>query len=158
MLLLVMLVELLATTTLSEVEVESLASATTTSATTSEEVSKDVIHVHVHVLATTWLTLSLLLLANTLLSKLIVDSSLLWVRKGLIRICDLLEFLLGCVRVVQILVWMVLDGKLLECLLQLGIISVPLHSQQVIVVFSLLLGFLLLLLSLLSSSCLGKSS
>ena len=77
--LLVMLVELLATTTLSKVEVESLASATTTSATTSEEVGKDVIHVHVHVLATTWLTLSLLLLANTLLSKLIVDSSLLWV-------------------------------------------------------------------------------
>ena len=158
MLLLVMLVELLATTTLSEVEVESLATATTTSATTSEEVGKDVIHVHVHVLATTWLTLSLLLLANTLFSKLIVDSSLLWVRKGLIRICDRLEFLLGSVRVVQILVWMVLDGKFLECLLQLGIISIPLHSQQVIVVFSLLLGFLLLLLSLLASSCLGKSS
>ena len=107
-------------------------------------------------LATPWLTLSLLLLPDTLLTQLVISSSLVRIAQYFVGIGDFLEFLLGSFGVVQVLVGMILDGFLLECFLEGSFIYVALHTQQIIIVLRRvrLLLLLLLLLSLLLLSLL----
>ena len=135
-----------ATTATSHIEVEVRAASTSTSsptATASEEVREDVIKVHVmELLATSRLPVTLLVLPDTLLALLIVDASLLLVRENLVSVGDLLEFFLGRLRVVLILIRVVLDCEFLECLFDLSFSGVALHSYNFIEVFTCGLLFL----------------
>lgn len=100
-----------------EVEV----TATTTASTTSKEARENVVKVHVvELLPAIRVTLALFVLADSFFALLIIDPPFLLIRERLVGIRDLLEFLLGGLWVVLILVWMVLNGKLLESLLDLG--------------------------------------
>jgi len=121
---------------------------TTASATSSEELLEYIIHV----LMSTASATTLLLLSNSLFSKLVIGASLVWITQCLIGICDFLEFYLSSFRIIFVLVWMVLNSKFLELLLDLCIRSVSLYSQYLVVIFSLFLGLLLLALSLLTSA------
>jgi len=120
----------------------------TASATSSEELLEYIIHV----LMSTASATTLLLLSNSLFSKLVIGASLVWITQCLIGICDFLEFYLSSFRIIFVLVWMVLNSKFLELLLDLCIRSVSLYSQYLVVIFSLFLGLLLLALSLLTSA------
>ena len=118
--------------TVTEIEVESGSSSTTTSSATTEELCEKIIHVDIHVgtSASTSITVP-----NTLCSLLVINSSFVVIRKHLVRVRNNLEFLLSSLRIILVLIWMVLDGKFLESLLNLIICSRLLHSQNFIVVF-----------------------
>ena len=119
--------------------------ATTSS---SEELLENIIHI---LMSTTTAT-TLLLLSYSLFSKLVIGASFVWITQGLIGICNFLEFYLCSFRIILVLVWMVLNSKFLEFLLDLCIRSISLNSQDLVVIFSLFLGLLLLALSLLTSA------
>ena len=121
---------------------------TATSATSSEELLEYVIHV----LMSTTTASTLLLLPYALFSKLIIGASLVWITQCLVGICNFLEFDLSCFRIIFVLVWMMLDSKLLKLLLDFCIRSVSFDSQNLVVIFSLFLGLLLLALSLVTTA------
>ena len=123
---------LLVTSAATHVEVEVLASAATSA--TTKEVCKNIIHVHAIESTATTLAVSLLMLSHTLFSLQIVDTTLLFIAKGLIGIGNLLELCLGSLRVVLVLIRMVLDSQLLECLLNLSVSRVAFDTQQFVVV------------------------
>ena len=123
---------LLRSTWSSEVELEMLWSATTaTSSSPPEELIEQVIMIE----ATPWV-LPLFFILDSLLSILIIDSSLVWVSKGLIGISDLLELDLGLLWVVLVLIWMELDGLLFKCLLDLCICGCLLNAQGLVIVLT----------------------
>ncbi len=109
--------EMVSTTSL--VKVEML--ATTSAATTPEKVREDVIKLHIVELlaATSTLAITLLMLSNSLFSLLVINATLLLIGKSLVSIGNLLEFFLGCLGVVLVLVWMVPNGKLFKGFLNL---------------------------------------
>ena len=84
------------------IEVES---ATATAST--EELRKHVVMIHATI--SFLLPLSLFVFPNTFLALLIVDSSLVRIRKCLVGGCNLLELFLGCLSVILVLVWMIFD-------------------------------------------------
>ena len=106
----------------------------------------------IHILMSTTSATTLLLLSYSLFSKLIIGTSLVWITQCLIGICNFLKFHLCCLRIILVLVWMVLNSKLLEFLLDLCIRSISFNPQGLVVIFSLFLGLLLLALSLLTSA------
>lgn len=80
-------------------------------------------------LAAALLTLACLMLSYAFFSLLVIDAALIFVTECLISICNLLEFLFRCIRVVLVTIGMVLDGELLECLLDFLIGRVSLNIQ-----------------------------
>jgi hypothetical protein len=140
---------------LSKVNSEALVAATSATLL-AKHVLEDV--VHVHALSTEATTseagalllpgcLLLLVLVETILAQLVVNTALLLVSEDLVGIRDLLELLLGRIGVVRVLVRVILDGLLFECLLKLLLSRVLLNAEQVVVVGALWrLGLLTLLL------------
>ena len=95
------------------------------------------------------LAFALLVLPDTLFSLHVVDATLVGVRKGLVRISDFLELHLSGLGVILVLVWMILDGKLLESFLYFILGGIFFDAKQLVVVLCfLLLGLLPLLLLL----------
>ena len=121
--------------------------STSTSTPSTKELFEDIIHIVMSTPST-----ALFLLSHPLFSKLIIGASLVWITQSLICICNLLKLDLGPLWIILVLIWMVLDSQLLELLLDLCICGVSLHSKKFVVIFSLLLGLLLLALSLLSAA------
>ena len=99
--------------------------------------------------------LALLVLPNSFLSLLVVDTAFLLVTQSLICVRNLLEFLLCGVRVVLVLVRMVLDGEFLERLLNVLLRGIAFDAEQFVVVFAL--WRCLLLLALTATAELGRS-
>ena len=123
------------TTTLLEVEMEAL--TTTSSAATAKELSEEIVHVHAS--RASALALPLLIHPHSFMPLLVVNPSLVFVRKNLVCICNLLELCFGAIRVVQVFVWMILNGCLFECLLYLSVCGCLLDSQKFVVIFLFLL-------------------
>lgn len=125
--------------------------ATTSAPATAEETIKHVIHVHVvELLPAALLAFALLVLANTLFALHVVDAALVCVGQSLVCVGDLLELLLCTLGVVLVLVWVVLDGKLLESFLNLILSGILLDAEQLVVVIAFFFFGLLPLLLLLS--------
>ena len=80
-------------------------------------------------LAAALLPLALFMLSYAFLTLLVIDAALVFITECLVGICNLLELLLGSVRVVLVTVGMVLDGELLECLFDFLFGRVFLHAQ-----------------------------
>jgi hypothetical protein len=113
-----------------EVELVLLLSPTTASATPKELV-EDVLLIEATAAAR---VLTLRVSLQALLAMLIVNTLLVRVRECLIGICYVLELLLGSIRVVLVLVWVELDGHLLERLLDLVLCRTSLQAKHLIVV------------------------
>lgn len=107
-----------------EVELELLLSPATASAAPKELVEM------VLLVEATALRVSL----QALLAMLIVNTPLVGIRECLIGICYVLELLLGSIGVVLVLVWVELDGHLLEGLLDLVLCGASLQTKYLIVV------------------------
>ena len=80
-------------------------------------------------LASALLSLALFMLSYAFLTLLVVDAALVFITECLVGICNLLELLLGSVRVILVTVGMVLDCELLECLFDFLFGRVFLHAQ-----------------------------
>ena len=122
--------------TSAHVEVELPATAAATSATssaegiaTTEELIEKVVHVHVGAR-----TPAGLLVPDSLFATHIVGSALLRILQGLIRQSYFLELLFCSLRIVLILIRMVLDRQFLEALLNLCLICISRHAQDLVVV------------------------
>ena len=120
-----------------ELEAATLATATTgaTKSTAEAHVLEDFVDVHVGTATTEASSLlgsssfSLLLLTDAFGSDLVVDASLVLIREDFIRRGNLLEVFLSSLWIIRVLVRMVLNRLLLECLLQLGLSGVLLHAE-----------------------------
>ena len=113
-----------------EVELVLLLSPATASATPKELV-EDVLLVEA---TATPRVLTLRVSLQALLAMLIINTLLVGVRECLIGICYVLELLLGSIGVVLVLVWVELDGHLLEGLLDLVLCCSSLQAKHLIVV------------------------
>ena len=113
-----------------EVELVLLLSPATASAAPKELV-EDVLLVEATAAAR---VLTLRVSLQALLAMLIVNTLLVRVRECLIGICYVLELLLGSIGVVLVLVWVELDGHLLEGLLDLVLCRTSLQAKHLIVV------------------------
>ena len=80
-------------------------------------------------LAAALLTLACFMLSYAFLSLLVIDAALIFVTECLVCICNFLELLLRCIRVVLVAIGMVLDGELLECLFDFLVGRVSFHAQ-----------------------------
>ena len=110
-----------------KVELKLLLTTASTSATTSKELIEYVLVAMPSEMPVRVLSLSMPL--QTLLAMLIVHLLLLGVTERLVGVCDILELLLGALRIVLVLVRVKLDGKLLEGLLNLLICRTTLQTQ-----------------------------
>ena len=113
-----------------EVELVLLLSPATASAAPKELV-EDVLLIEATAAAR---VLTLRVSLQALLAMLIVNTLLVGVRECLIGICYVLELLLGSIGVVLVLVWVELDGHLLEGLLDLVLCCSSLQAKHLIVV------------------------
>ena len=113
-----------------EVELVLLLSPATSSAAPKELV-EDVLLIEATAAAR---VLTLRVSLQALLAMLIVNTLLVRVRECLIGICYVLELLLGSIGVVLVLVWVELDGHLLEGLLDLVLCRTSLQAKHLIVV------------------------
>ena len=113
-----------------EIELELLLSPATAFATPKELV-EDVLLVEATATAR---ILTLRVSLQALFAMLIVNTLLVGVRECLIGICYVLELLLGSIGVVLVLVWVELDGHLLERLLDLVFCGASLQAKHLIVV------------------------
>ena len=129
---------LLLLTSLLEMEVE----LTTTS---SEKLAENIILVK----AALTLALTLLILAYSFCSGLVVNASLIGVRQHIVGIGDFLELFFRRLRIVQVLVWVVLNGELFKLLLDLRFCRVLFEAHNLVVVIFRFGRFFLLLLLLL---------
>ena len=127
-----------------------------TTSTAPKEVGENVIHVHIIKASATLLTVTLLMLTDTFLSLLIVDSSLIRIGKSFIGICNFLELDFGSFRVVLVLVWVILDGELFESLFYFIFRRVSFQAHKLVVVFSFWLFLPLLLLVSLTTTMTTK--
>lgn len=134
-----MLLLLLMALMVSKVELEVLlmmissATATTLSLSPAKELIEEILMIEMEVTAASCI-LPRLLPLDSLLAMLIIDLSLLGIRESLIGICNLLELCLRPLRVMLVLVWMKLNGHLLESLLNLLLTCSFLQPEQLIVV------------------------
>lgn len=116
---------MLAATT--EVELKMLLAAASSSTAPSEELIENVFVAVPSEMPVRVLPLRVPL--QTLLAMLIVDPLLLGITECLVGVCDILELLLGALRIVLVLVRVKLDGQLLEGLLDLLIRRATLQTQ-----------------------------
>lgn len=91
---------------------------------------------------------SLLSLLNTLFTLSVINSPLFGVAKDIVGICNFLELFFGLFRFVSVFVWVIFDGQLFECLLDLVFRCVGFDAHDLVIVFAGILWLLLLLLSL----------
>jgi hypothetical protein len=121
---------------------------------TTEEVFKVELEIaEVESLATTTaVSLSLGVLLYTFFTLLVVNASLFRVGKHLVCVRDFLKLFLGSIRVITVLVRMVLDRQLFECLLNLVFACIPLDAHDFVVIFTRVFWLLLLLLLPLAST------
>ena len=137
--------EMMSTTSLIEMEMW----ATSTATTSSEEAREYVIKVHVIKTGpSATLSLSLFMFANALFATLVIHSALVGIGESFVRWRYLLEFRLGGLGVILVLIGMILYGKLLKCLLDLGFGRVLFNTHELVVIFAFLFGLFLLLLLL----------
>jgi len=125
--------------------------------------AKEFIKVKVKLLSTILpsisLAFSLSMLLHTLFARLIIDSSLLRIREYLVGICNFLKLLFCLVGVISVFVWVILDGKLLECFFDLVVGSISLNSHDLVVVVCRIHWiFRLLVLLSLSTTSLASST
>jgi hypothetical protein len=97
------------------------------------------------------LTSSSLLLFDTLFTADIICSPFIFITEHLVSLSDLLKLLFCALWIVNILVWMVLNGCFFECFLNLGTCCVPLKPEYLVIVLRLLLRLLLHVLFVLLS-------
>jgi len=100
---------------------------------------------------TTAVSLSLGVLLYTFFTLLVVNASLFGVGKHLVCVRNFLKLFLGSIRVITVLVRMVLDRQLFECLLNLVFACIPLDAHDFVVIFTRVFWLLLLLLLPLAS-------
>jgi hypothetical protein len=102
-----------------------------TSSSAPKELVKDIFLVEA---TTTARILTLRVSLKALFAMLIVNTLLVRIRECLIGICYVLELFLGSIGVVLVLVWVELDGHLLESLLDLVFCGASLQAKHLIVV------------------------
>ena len=127
-------------------EMESTSWPSSTS-TATKELTKYIVHIHMR----TTTTPSLLLLPDSLMSKLIIGLSLIFIGQYFICICYHLEFLFGTFWVIGILIRVMLNGQLFKGFFNLSLSCRFLDAHYFIIILGLVgfgLLFLLLLLSL----------
>ena len=94
---------------------------------------------------------SLLSLLNTLFTLSVINSPLFRVTQDIVGICNFLELFFGLFRFVSVFVWVIFDGQLFECFLDLIFRCVGFNAHDLVIVFTGILWLLLLLLSLSTS-------